>query len=50
MYNVLICGDGRDTVRALKLSLSDLSYALYEETDGQEAPDWLGGRRCCPTS
>ncbi len=42
MYNILICDDERDIVRALKIYLSDPSYALYEAYNGQEALDWLG--------
>ena len=41
MYNILICDDERDIVRALKIYLNDPSYRLFEANNGQEVLDWL---------
>jgi DNA-binding response OmpR family regulator len=37
MYNILICDDDPDIVRALKIYLSDPQYALFEANNGAEA-------------
>ncbi|MBQ4507268.1 MAG: response regulator transcription factor [Firmicutes bacterium] len=37
MYNILICDDDRDIVRALKIYLTDPNYALFEAFNGKEA-------------
>ena len=37
MYNILICDDERDIVKALKIYLNDVNYTLFEAYDGKEA-------------
>ncbi|MEA4966145.1 MAG: response regulator transcription factor [Oscillospiraceae bacterium] len=39
MYNVLICDDDRDIVKALRIYLSTGDYRLFEAYTGQEALD-----------
>ena len=41
MYNILICDDERDIVNALKISLADPNYTLFEAHTGAEALDIL---------
>ncbi len=42
MYNILICDDDPDIVRALKIYLTDPSYRLYCAFDGAQAVEMLG--------
>lgn len=37
MYNILICDDDRDIMRALEIYLTDKDYAFVEASNGQEA-------------
>ncbi len=37
MYNILICDDELDIVRALKIYLTDPGYTFFEAHNGQEA-------------
>lgn len=37
MYNILICDDDPDIVRALKIYLTDPNYRLYAAFDGEQA-------------
>ncbi len=41
MYNILICDDDPDIVRALKIYLTDPSYRLYCAFDGEQALEVL---------
>ena len=39
MYNILICDDDRDIVRALRIYLSTGDYQIFEAYTGREAID-----------
>ena len=37
MYNILICDDEKDIVRALKIYLTNPDYQMFEAYNGEEA-------------
>ncbi|MFI3170804.1 MAG: response regulator transcription factor [Eubacteriales bacterium] len=42
MYNILICDDEKDIVKALKIYLADVNYCLREAYNGNEAVEIVG--------